>query len=515
MLATAVDRPLKSASMNRKEAEEITRDIKNNFESLGAMLMEARDRKAYKALDYSSFEQYCKHEFGKSVSRAYQLIEDCKIRERLSAKLSEDLQEDIQISIPSSHLQPLKKLEDVDLQIQAIERAQKIAQAQSTKATKQHLELAVYEVSGQKSEDFRKAIEALGFKKGVEVEDIDTEDRGFVRRIEKNGKIQVQFHNRGAGFSPCNSQGLRILKANEKPRIPANEFSAKNGSLVKIFSAFLKNKTGKILEYISPTHTKVEVEGEKFTLPFAELEVFEATPIVTPKNEWESAIWNDGKATYIYDQSTKYISCRSWPAGLILKPYREEEFDSPMDFFYWWKEHEGSRSSKQSTTTETPKALALLNTQLEEAKNAIEQMVAALRPTETELPTENSNIDSEQPQPDKGFTPEIIDRIQQEREKLTIQLNCCGKELFLATKRNDKNVLEKKIVNLKRKLEDFEKFQSFQIGQRVRQKLFPDRMGTTTGFTITQGGMPLVWVKWDEQNSPITETLGVLVLTER
>jgi hypothetical protein len=358
MLATVVDQPLKLLPMNRREAEAITKDIKNNFDSLGAMLMQARDRKAYKALDYSSFEQYCRHEFGKSVSRAYQLIEDCKIRERISAKLSEGLQDDIQISIPSSHLQPLKKLEDVDLQIQAIERAQKIAQAQSTKATKKHLELAVYEVSGQKSEDFRKAIEALGFKKGVEVEAIDKE-RGFVRRIDKSGKIQVQFHNKGASFIPCNSHQLRILQAHEKPRIVANEFLVKKGDLVTIFSTSLKGKTGKITDYVSPTHIKVEIEGKEFTLPFAELEtaieVSEAKANTTPKDAWEPAIWNDGKAVYVYNQG--HISCLSWPKGLVLRPYDEAEFESPMDFLSWWKEKEGGR--KETTATEPQKALGI------------------------------------------------------------------------------------------------------------------------------------------------------------
>lgn len=97
--------------MGRREAEEVTQLIKDNFDSLGAMLVQARDHKAYKALGYRSFESYCQTEFGKSISSAYQLIEDAKILSQLEAKISESYGEKVTLKFPASHLKPLKAID--------------------------------------------------------------------------------------------------------------------------------------------------------------------------------------------------------------------------------------------------------------------------------------------------------------------------------------------------------------------------------------------------------------------
>jgi hypothetical protein len=237
MTIATTDRPVHLADMGRHEAEEVTKAIKDNFDSLGAMLVEARDRKAYKALGYRSFEAYCQNEFGKSVSSAYQLIEDAKVLGQLEAKLSEEYGENITLKMPASHLKPLKAIDNIEDKLKAIEYAQKLATGEGKKPTKQHLEVAVFEISGKRSDDFKSAIQNLGFKKGTPVEVRKTllkNDRGLVTNVDKLGKVHVELYYGGYKSIPYDAIDLRILGESEKPNNPASEDTLNTGDKVRI-----------------------------------------------------------------------------------------------------------------------------------------------------------------------------------------------------------------------------------------------------------------------------------------
>jgi len=132
-----------SIAMSRTEAEEITSDIQQNFDSLGLMLETARNRKAWKALDYKDFGSYCDNEFGKTQRRAYQLIEESKIAQTLKEEGGQDLK------LPaSSNLRLLKDL-PVEQQIEAIKYSEELASAaDQKKPNKNHLLFAIDKVSG-------------------------------------------------------------------------------------------------------------------------------------------------------------------------------------------------------------------------------------------------------------------------------------------------------------------------------------------------------------------------------
>jgi hypothetical protein len=242
MTMATTDQPVRLTEMGRTEAEQVTQAIKNNFDSLGAMLVQARDRKAYKALGYRSFEAYCQTEFGKSISSAYQLIEDARILSQLEAKISANYGEEVTLKFPASHLRPLKAVEDVDDKLRVIEYAQKLAAGEGKKPTKQHLEIAVFEISGKRSEDFKSAIQKLGFTKGVQVERVSPhkKERGVVTNIDKSGLIYVELYYGNNKAIPYRATELRILTNEEKPTNPLEGSVASKGDRVLIFAEDLK-----------------------------------------------------------------------------------------------------------------------------------------------------------------------------------------------------------------------------------------------------------------------------------
>ncbi|TAG58464.1 MAG: hypothetical protein EAZ28_14570 [Oscillatoriales cyanobacterium] len=358
MTVATVDRPALITEMGRAEADSITQDIKGNFDSLGSMLIEARDRKAYKALGYRTFESYCKTEFGKSSSSAYRLIEDAKVVARLEAEIAKQYDEPITLNIPSACLRPLKEIPDIGNKLKAIEYAKNLAAAEGKKATKKHLEIAVFEISGKRSQDYKAAIQSLGFTKGVPVEIKDVKSgRGLVKKVDKLGKIHVALYSGGVYPKPLGASDLRILTKAEKPTTPLNEITASKGDRVLIFAKGLEGKKGIIHKWKDECQALVTVDGEDelFTIAYAEMELIRREQ---EEANWESElVWEAGKNRYYYFPQEDTIYSDTWPQGLALKPHSHEQ--SPTEFMREWEDKFAGDLLESLTNPARLKTLAL------------------------------------------------------------------------------------------------------------------------------------------------------------
>jgi hypothetical protein len=360
MTTATVDRPTPTTEMGRKEAESITQAIKDNFGSLGSMLVQARDKKAYKALGYRSFETYCKTEFGKSITSAYRLIEDAKVVAQLEAEISKRYDEPIALNIPSACLRPLKELPDVDQKLRAIDYAKKLATAEGKKlATKKHLEIAVFEISGKRSKDFKKAIQSLGFAKGVAVEATKTleKNRGIIKRIDNSGEIYVQLYNGGVNSIAFDADELRILTDAEKPARELNEITASKGDRVLIFARGLEGKKGTIYTWKEGSQALVTVDGgsSPVNIAYAEMELVRHEQ---EESNWGSElVWESGKNRYYYFPQEDTIYSDKWPQGLALKPHSHQQ--SPIEFIKNWEDKFAGSLLETLTTPARLKTLAL------------------------------------------------------------------------------------------------------------------------------------------------------------
>ena len=555
MTSATIDRPVRAAEMGHREAEEITQAIKNNFDSLGAMILQARDRKAYKALGYRAFETYCKTEFGKSVSQAYQLIEDVKAVAELEAEISKQYDEPVTLRIPSSHLRPLKQLPEMGDKLKAIEYAKKLATAEGKTPTKKHVEIAVFQVSGKRSDDFKSAIEGQGFTKGTQVEVTKSlrKDRGFVTKVDKLGKIYVELHTGGAVPIPYDINDLRILGDTEKPTTPASDHTVEKGDKVKIFAKGLEG-IGEIYTWKMGKHASVLLTGESqpTIIPYAELELIKEQAITVQKvGKWKDFEWTVNGSNYYYFEQEDKIVCSSWPAGLSLNPYYAQGFDSPAEFMKQWEERFAPQLGKALTAgiTDDIQLARLreenhqLREQLVEAESTIEaivnmahEQIQILPEVEevAEFPVENAastdsplgagqtteflavnaaSTDSPLGAEESWFPQEMTDRIASEREKLfdkieNFQTNK-GK-----TKREKEQNAKKEIDGLRYSLSQLDKLENLRIGQTVYYKNDPIRHGEITGFAFTTGGMPHVFVRWESEDDSVVSTeivSGILI----
>ena len=392
MARTAViDRPAPPTEMGRIEAEAVTQAIKDNFDSLGAMLIQARDRKAYKALGYRTFEGYCKTEFGKSSSNAYRLIEDAKVVAQLEAEIAKRYEEPVSLNIPSACLRPLKELPDIGEKLKAIDYAKKLATAEGEKATKKHLEIAVFQINGHRSDDFKSAIESLGFTKGVQVEVTKNlkKDRGFVTKVDRKGKIYIQLYNDGVTSLPYDATDLRILKNTEKPTISASDNTTNKGDKVRIFAKGLEGKTGEIYTWKMGRHALVMVEGESapVSISYAELELIqeediEAITVETIENkppQWEENLnWTSGENHYYYFARENKIYNTSWPNNITITPDTHSE--NPVKFIEdWMQRFAGSVAKSLVSDTEILLENQRLREQLVEAESVIKVLATTAR----------------------------------------------------------------------------------------------------------------------------------------
>ena len=558
MATTTTDRPIRAAEMGRTEAEQVTQAIKDNFDSLGAMLAMARDRKAYRALGYRSFEIYCQSEFGKSISSAYQLIEDAKVLSQLEARISEEYGEVVTLKLPSSHLKPLKEIDNIDDKLKAIEYANKLAAAENRKATKKDLEIAVFQISGKRSEDFRAAIEGLGFSRGAQVEVIKSlkKDRGWVTKVDKAGKIHVEFHYGSIFAIPYDTADLRILSEDEQPAKPSNEDITNKGDRVSIFSPGLKGKEGTIFQWKSGKQALVIVDGlnSPIDIAYAEMELVKK---VEEKNaNWDSElVWESGKNTYYYFPREDKIYSNKWPSGLTLEPYTHEL--NPIDFMVNWEGKFAGELLEGLTTPTNLKTLVLaqaielpeakgsefvadliasllqlfpqaipessstlaeenqrLLIQLAESETAIQSMIA----TSTASPLEPEQI-AEFPVKDAASTKNLDQDndaiIAAKRERIEKDLESLTQEL-LQTKNEKKTKKIRADIRIQEsRREDIDNFTTLKIGDSVIRKIYPDRKGIIDKLEISTTGLLSVWVVWsqkheEEPNSSEEHNVGTL-----
>ncbi|WP_341740056.1 ASCH domain-containing protein [Microcoleus sp. CAWBG640] len=343
MLATETPKAsrMPATEMDTKEAEEITVAIKNGFDNLGAKLLEARERKAYKALGYRSFESYCLTEFGKSTSSAYRIIENQKVISELEAEVARQYDESVSLKITGPQAQLLKKLPEVGSRLQAIEFAQKLAKSEERNPTTKHLELAVYKFSNE-PEHYRSAIQK-NFSQGVRVEALDTPktSRGTVRKVDKLGQIYVELDDSGVKPVCFEAHELRALKDSEKPSTPLDDSIASKGDKVVLFAKGLEGRQGEIYTYRTGKKALVVLDG--VTLPidvaYAELELVKETFNTNSYKDksWdENLVWESGKNTYYYFPDEDKIYSNRWPTGLTLTPYSHR--GTPAEFVKNWEE---------------------------------------------------------------------------------------------------------------------------------------------------------------------------------
>lgn len=125
--------------LNETEARALTERIKASVEHVWRMLLEAHERKAWKALDYDSWREYATAEFDMSESRAYQLLDQA----RVGRALEEATRFSTKVEISERAARELKPvLPDVTAKIQNLVRRggepaevvqQVVAEARSTK----------------------------------------------------------------------------------------------------------------------------------------------------------------------------------------------------------------------------------------------------------------------------------------------------------------------------------------------------------------------------------------------
>ncbi|MEG4815612.1 hypothetical protein [Microcoleus sp. K5-D4] len=341
MTIATTDRPKLTAQMGRKEAEEITNDIRANFDSLGKMLLEVRERKGFLALGYQSLESYCLTEFGKGKARVYQLIEEAKIEEGITAELAASDSPIKSLKMPGTYLRELKVLETPRQQIEAIAYANKLANNEGkTKATITHLQAAINKLNPKKVEQTKQILETIGFRIGAEVELLEGStrgERGIIRKINKEG-VHVEFYNGNSKPIAWDVSALKIVPAAERPNFPAMMDTINIGDKVRIFSSNNnRGKTGEIVARTNDKQASVLVEGKhKLEIPYAELERIEivnetqaqATDLI-----WVGS-WNPLSSWY-YNAKANEIHSFGCP-DLTLQP--QSKCPSPSDWLEKWRQ---------------------------------------------------------------------------------------------------------------------------------------------------------------------------------
>lgn len=339
MTIATTNRPLRYSEMGRQEAEKITEDIRSNFDSLGKMLVEVRDRKGYRALGYTSLESYCLTEFGKGRSRVYQLIEEAEIEEGIITELAASDSAIKTLKMPGSYLRQLKALESPQQQIEAIGLANKLAENEGKpKATKLHLQVAINKLS-PKPEQTKQSLKALGFDKGTEVEVIKGSakgQRGVIRKIDKG--IHVELYSGNSKPILYDISDLKCVPQAKRPLHPACIDTVSIGDKIHVFSANKNNgKNGQIIARVNDKLALVEIEGDKVEIPYAEIEKITVTEedFQRPSNDsiWAGK-WNHLSSWY-YNVKEHKIHSFGCP-DLILQP--PKKCADPAEWLEEWRQ---------------------------------------------------------------------------------------------------------------------------------------------------------------------------------
>ena len=501
-------------TMSRIEAEEITAAILQNFDSLGLMLKSANERKAWMVLGYKNFGDYCTNEFGKSKSRAYQIIEEAEI----AKSLREDGGSDFKIPA-QSYLRLLKNLPTTDKQIEAIKYAEDLA-GENNKPTKIQMQLAVEKVSGTKPEQFKQTLNELGFTKGAEVitvRGINIGSRGFIRKLDKKGQLWVEMHTGNSSLIPYDVTSLRVLSPSEKPQKKAWVGTTDIGDKVLIFSRGLENQIGEIAIRINEKMAGVRVNEKINELPYAELEVLEVVheePEQQPDgmSEKELIVLIKTQLIACGDKSAlaKKIITNVWQ---MLLPEVKGEIENLNDVL---KSYKKANDELHSINNELSESLlschreeAKLRARLEEAEQVIGQMVETTLDTvvDTTLDTiVDTTLDTTL---DTILDTTLRTKIAQRREELNKEIAQQRGKLVGLTEKQAKKP-KKEINHLTNSLLDLDTFEQIKVGQSVTKNSAPELIGTITDLFFSQGGMPQVMVHWLERDS--TDSNAVCIL---
>jgi hypothetical protein len=104
---------------------------------------------------------------------------------------------------------------------------------------------------------------------------------------------------------------------------------------------------------------------------------------------------------------------------------------------------------------------------------------------------------------EEELSPEVSERLKQEWDKASNQLNLYERKKqdvrgCQAAKMSRKEIerLNANIATQNAKLETLGKFARFRVGQTVCHKRNPLILGKIIKLEFSQGGMPLIWVKY-------------------
>ncbi len=114
--------------MTKVEAQAITERIRSAVDSLGVLVEQAHDRRAWKALGYATWEAYVSKEFGFTRQRSYQLLDQGRMTKAI-AEAAGDLTTDV--VIPEAAAREIKPvIEEVTADVAArVEAGQEPAEA--------------------------------------------------------------------------------------------------------------------------------------------------------------------------------------------------------------------------------------------------------------------------------------------------------------------------------------------------------------------------------------------------
>lgn len=139
-----MDTPLINITpMSAMEARECINAIKGNLESLRLMLLELHRRRGWEVLEYASWEDCAKAEFGKSRAYTFRLLSAAQVEENLASAVKSTIV-DLD-NIPVSHLSELAILPP-EQQPEALLKAEQIALSLGKKRNATHIAQAVQEI---------------------------------------------------------------------------------------------------------------------------------------------------------------------------------------------------------------------------------------------------------------------------------------------------------------------------------------------------------------------------------